>query len=86
MLQDPLGTISVHENLRFLKFLALGRSKKRLEGRIMPNGDRHVLRVVYVNRDGTVASEYTVDPWVTREQDRDRGNPRTPTSPQSRCR
>ena len=36
---------------------------------MMPNGVRHVLRIVYVNPDGTEAGEYMVDPWATREQD-----------------
>jgi hypothetical protein len=49
----------------------LSRRLEKLEARMLPPATRHVIRVVYVNTDGTVApGGFTVDPWARREQER----------------
>jgi hypothetical protein len=49
----------------------LSRRLEKLEARMLPPATRHVIRVVYVNTDGTVApGGFTVDPWASRKQER----------------
>jgi hypothetical protein len=53
----------------------------------LPPENRVVLKIAFVNSDGTVApGGFTIDQWARREQDRSQDNTRTPTSPQSRGR
>jgi len=65
----------------------VSRRLEPLEERVAPPATRHVLRIVFVNTDGTVApGGFTVDPWARREQDRGQDKTRTPMSPKSRGR
>lgn len=55
----------------------LTRRLEQLEDRVLPAENRVMLRIDFVNSDGTVApGGFTVDPWGAR----------TPKSPQTRGR
>jgi hypothetical protein len=64
----------------------VSRRLEQLEGRVLPPENRVVLRIVFVNTDGTVApGGFTLDPWAALGDGKERGA-RTPKSPQSRGR
>jgi hypothetical protein len=64
----------------------LSRRLEKLEERVLPPENRVVLRIVFVNTDGTVPSGgFTFDPWGALGDGKDRGAS-TPKSPQSRGR
>jgi hypothetical protein len=64
----------------------LSRRLEKLEECVLPPENRVVLRIVFVNTDGSVApGGFTVDPWGALADGTDRGAS-TPKSPQSRGR